>query len=209
MTPGPGPVFHKYLTPDPKEKQRILPESTPTFWIHCHFCKIVSILPSIFCWQQIGWSYCAASQTFGLVAWHNSSIKSVFHAIGVLLIVGYTGYASSLVKHVRPGCDRTPSVWAWTQKPQWNKLRQLLFSTPGDSAKVSSYFHVHGSHLNVSLAWSFFSPSFGRLCLHVAVALAPRLHWYAIAFQFNSHDGNFPFLFIFFFHNFPNLSLRC
>ena len=46
------------------------------------------------------------------------------------------------------------------------------FSAPDDSAKESSYFHVHRSHLYVSLAWSFLSPCFGRLCLHVAVALA-------------------------------------
>jgi len=23
------------------------------------------------------------------------------------------------LKCVRPGCVRTPSVWAWTQKPRW------------------------------------------------------------------------------------------
>ena len=45
-------------------------------------------------------------------------------------------------------------------------------SSPDQSAKESSYFHVHGSHLCVSKAWSFPSPFFGRLCLHVAVALA-------------------------------------
>jgi len=28
-------------------------------------------------------------------------------------------------------------------------------STPDESAKESSYFHVHGSHLYVSLAWYF------------------------------------------------------
>jgi len=30
--------------------------------------KVVFILPPRCWWQQIGWSYCAASQTFGLVA---------------------------------------------------------------------------------------------------------------------------------------------
>jgi len=25
--------------------------------------------------------------------------------------------SSKQMKHVRPGCVRTPSVWAWTQKP--------------------------------------------------------------------------------------------
>jgi len=45
-------------------------------------------------------------------------------------------------------------------------------SSPDQSAKESSYFHVHGSHLYVSKAWSFPSPFFGRLCSHVAVALA-------------------------------------
>jgi len=24
------------------------------------------------------------------------------------------------LKHVRPGCVRTPSVWSWTQKPRWH-----------------------------------------------------------------------------------------
>ena len=50
------------------------------------------------------------------------------------------------------------------------------FSAPDDSAKESSYIHVHGSHLHVSLAWSFLSPCFGRLCLYVAVSLAWLLH---------------------------------
>jgi len=35
----------------------------------------VSISPPIFWRQQIGWSYCAASRTFGLVAWPNSNKK--------------------------------------------------------------------------------------------------------------------------------------
>ena len=45
-------------------------------------------------------------------------------------------------------------------------------STLGVSAKENSYFHMHGRHFYVSLAWSFPSPCFGRLCLHVVVALA-------------------------------------
>ena len=49
-------------------------------------------------------------------------------------------------------------------------------SAPDESAKESSYFYVHGSHLEVALAWSFPSPCFGRLCSHVAVALAWLLH---------------------------------
>ena len=36
--------------------------------------------------------------------------------------------------------------------------------------------HVQRSHLKVSLAWSFPSPLIGRLCSHVAVALAWLLH---------------------------------
>jgi len=31
---------------------------------------------------------------------------------------------------------------------------------------------MHGRRFKVSLAWSFPSPCFGRLCLHAAVALA-------------------------------------
>jgi len=42
VAPDPGPVFHKFLTsgpdPDPKEKRRILPESTPALRIHDHLC---------------------------------------------------------------------------------------------------------------------------------------------------------------------------
>jgi len=36
-TPDPGLVCHKFLTPgpDPKEKRRILPESTPALRIRC------------------------------------------------------------------------------------------------------------------------------------------------------------------------------
>jgi len=39
MTPDPGPVFHKFLTPGPKEKRRILPESTPVIRIRSHLWK--------------------------------------------------------------------------------------------------------------------------------------------------------------------------
>ena len=49
-------------------------------------------------------------------------------------------------------------------------------SSPDESAKERFYLHVHGSHLLVSLAWSFPSPCFGRLCSHVTVALAWLLH---------------------------------
>ena len=45
-------------------------------------------------------------------------------------------------------------------------------SAPDESAEGSSYFHVHGSHLYVSVPWSFPSLCFGHLCSHVAVALA-------------------------------------
>ena len=37
--------------------------------------KVVSILLAIFWWQQIGWSYCADSRRFGLVAWRNTKKK--------------------------------------------------------------------------------------------------------------------------------------
>ena len=45
VTPGPGPVFHMFLTPDPgpKEKRRILPELTPVIRIRSHlWCKVPS-----------------------------------------------------------------------------------------------------------------------------------------------------------------------
>ena len=76
--------------------------------------------------QQISWSYCAASWTFGLVAWRNSNKK--------------------------------------------------------------------------------FSLSCNRLA---ARSIAVMLHvWYAIAFQFDSHLDDFPFVF-FFFQNFPQCMLSC
>ena len=45
-------------------------------------------------------------------------------------------------------------------------------SAPVESAKDNPHFHVHGTHLWVSLAWSFPSPCLARLCSHVVVALA-------------------------------------
>ena len=45
-------------------------------------------------------------------------------------------------------------------------------SAPDESAKESSDFYVHGSHLSVLLAWSFRTPCFSRHCSHVVVALA-------------------------------------
>jgi len=40
MTPDPVRFFHKFLTPgpDPKDKRRVLPESTPALRIHDHLC---------------------------------------------------------------------------------------------------------------------------------------------------------------------------
>jgi len=43
----PNPFFHKFLTPgpdpSPKEKRRILPESTPVIQIRSHLCCLVDI----------------------------------------------------------------------------------------------------------------------------------------------------------------------
>ena len=72
------------------------------------------------------------------------------------------------MKHVRPGCVRTPSVWDPRTSGSMDCDVIDVNSSPDESAKESSYFHVHGSHLQVSLAWSFPSPCFGRLCSHVA-----------------------------------------
>ena len=56
----------------------------------------VSILPPMLWWQQISWSYCAASQTFGLMAWHNlnkkvslSCSQRVSRSIVVMLHIWY------------------------------------------------------------------------------------------------------------------------
>jgi len=40
VTPDPGVIFPKFLTPDPdpKEKRRILPQATPVIWIRSHLC---------------------------------------------------------------------------------------------------------------------------------------------------------------------------
>jgi len=38
VAPDPGLVFAKFLTPGPKEKRRILPESTPVLRIESHLC---------------------------------------------------------------------------------------------------------------------------------------------------------------------------
>ena len=40
MTPDPDPVYHKFLTPCPKEKRRILLESTPVLQIRSHLWTI-------------------------------------------------------------------------------------------------------------------------------------------------------------------------
>ena len=44
---APGPVFHKFLTPCPKEKRRILPESTPALRCQAKFltCEISDFMP--------------------------------------------------------------------------------------------------------------------------------------------------------------------
>ena len=86
----------------------------------------MSLLPPRFWRQQIGWSYCATSWTFGLVAWSN------------------------LNKKVSLSCHRRAAH------------------------SIAVLFHI----------------------------------WYAIAFQFDSHLGNFSFLFfVTFFKTFQSLRL--
>jgi len=53
------------------------------------------------------------------------------------------------LKHVRPGCVRTPSVWDWSlNHGKDGDCNMIDFnSAPDESAKESSYFCVHGSHL--------------------------------------------------------------
>jgi len=41
-----GPFFHKFFTPDPKEKRRFLPGSTPALRIRGHFCLILFVVTS-------------------------------------------------------------------------------------------------------------------------------------------------------------------
>jgi len=95
--------------------------------------------------------------------------KDVAQTCGSFFLSHFGG--RSLLKRVRPGCVRTPAVWDWSS----NIERIDVNSAPDELAKDSRNFHVYGSHLWLSLAWSF--PScFGRLCSHVAVALAWLLH---------------------------------
>ena len=45
---------------------------------------------------------------------------------------------------------------------------------------------------------------------HAARCVAVMLHvWYTIAFQFDSHLGDIPFLFFYIFQNFPKFTLKC
>jgi len=77
------------------------------------------------------------------------------------------------------------------QEPRegWIVTSSMLTPHQANSAKESSNFHVHGSHIQVSLAWSFPSPCFGRLCSikqvktfrHPSIWLPPkRLVWIRI-----------------------------
>jgi len=60
----------------------------------------VSILLAIFWWQQIGWSYCAGSWSFGLVAWRNTKKKvtlSEKHCpVRGAMVRSYSCYANGL-----------------------------------------------------------------------------------------------------------------
>ena len=50
------------------------------------------------------------------------------------------------LKRVRPSCVRTPSVWDRSLGRMDCDVIDVN-SSPDESAKESSYFHVHGSHL--------------------------------------------------------------
>jgi len=43
VTPDPGPVFPQFVTPGPKEKRRILPDSTPVIRIRFHLWNRVRV----------------------------------------------------------------------------------------------------------------------------------------------------------------------
>jgi len=50
--------------------------------------KLVASILLPWCWrQQIGWSYCAASRTFSLMAWRKSEKTSLCQEHSVLLVV--------------------------------------------------------------------------------------------------------------------------
>ena len=62
------------------------------FWYLILSIQVVSILPPRFWWQQISWSYCAASRTLGLMAWRNFNLNKKVSLV-------CCSYASHLVCH--------------------------------------------------------------------------------------------------------------
>jgi len=52
LSPDPGPIFHKFLTPGPKVKRRILPESTPALRIPSHLWSEVAMNPECRNWLR-------------------------------------------------------------------------------------------------------------------------------------------------------------
>ena len=119
--------------------------------------------------------------------------KADFSTLRWFMTVLWSVYDPVMFAHLQCGIDPWTSVRMDCDVIDVN-------STPDESAKEYCYFHMHGSHLYLSLAWSFPSPSFGRLCSHVAVALAwlPHLPKHALTLnqkrfrqidneQYNSH----------------------
>jgi len=125
------------------------------FWIsHSHLfelsCQLISrVQPGdvrvMLDWTSVHWALAAVR--WALFFFFSLLLSIAFSMRRTLSIPAPQGvrYQEPL-KHVRPGCVRTPSVWDWSS---------YVNSAPDESAKESSCFHVHGSHLYVSLAWSF------------------------------------------------------
>jgi len=84
VTPDPGPVFPKFLTPDPgpKEKHRILLESTPALRFHSHLCLVVTrtqhyTRPICGVWTQVHTQKIFPAELLPLMAKYTLPYKSV------------------------------------------------------------------------------------------------------------------------------------
>ena len=104
--------------------------------------------------SQVWWRACHAwlgFRTLSLCLLHLSLLLVAFsmrRTLSVPVPQGGVRYRETL-KHVRPSCVRTPSVWDWSSNLGKDGDCDVtdVNSAPDESAKESSYFHVHGSHL--------------------------------------------------------------
>jgi len=132
--------------------------------------------------SQVQWRECHAWLGFGTLSLCLLYLFSSFFCFSHATHVIYSSSSrkcplSGAIEAEHPGC------WVLLQcrvDPRTSGRMDCdiidVNSVPDESTKDNSYFHVHGSHLQVLLAWSIPSPCFGRLCSHVVVALWCLLH---------------------------------